>query len=116
MLTTLPEIVARPGVTPWQLGSVEPAKQSNCLTKPMNTWKPTGPNSAKNGGSLAFTHASMTLVPSMVEVCCQPGPGGTAWMPYLPGARCLISTRPLASVRQPVPNVVTMGSPSGPGT
>ncbi len=68
-------------------------------TKPMKTWWPGGPNSWKKDGSLAFTQASMTLVPSMVEVWCQLEPaGGTIWMPYLPGARFLISRVPSAPV------------------
>ncbi len=65
----------------------------------MKTWYPGGPNSAKNGGSLALTQASMILVPSIVEVCCQPGPaGGTAKSPYLPGARFLMVSRPSGPV------------------
>ena len=42
----------------------------------------------------------MTGVPSIVEVCCQPCPGGaTMRTPYLPGARFLIVTVPSGPVR-----------------
>ena len=68
------------------------------LMKPTNTWGPGGPNSTKTGGSLAFTQASMTLVPSMVLVCCQFCPvGGMMMTPYLPGTRFCTLINPFSS-------------------
>ena len=56
------------------------------LTKPTNTCQVPGPNSWKKGGSPDFTQASMTLLPSMVEVCVQVSvspAGEVTMMPYL---------------------------------
>ena len=44
------------------------------LTKPTKACHPPGPNSWKKGGSPDLTQASMTLLPSMVEVCVQVAP------------------------------------------